>query len=350
MSLRAALAALLLAASPLALPVPAEAQAPAPQAAPRGASPIFDAVRQRDHIRCGVSQGTPGFSVPDSQGVWRGFDVDFCRALAAAVLGDPNKVRFQPYSAAQRFVALQSGEIDVLSRNSTFTFQRDIQLGLEFAAILYYDGAGFLARRQPGLTSARGLDGATVCVQTGTTNELIVADFARAQGIRFTPLVMQNLEEILQALFAGRCDAMNWDRAALAGTRMRAPNPDQFILLPEVLSKEPYSPVVAQGDQRWLEIVRWVAFGLIEAEENGVTAANVDQMMSSSDPTVQRLLGRSGGFGQMLGLDNAWMANAIKASGNWGEIFERNLAPLGIDRGVNRLWSQGGALYAPAFR
>jgi general L-amino acid transport system substrate-binding protein len=351
MTLARLLGAAALAASVLATPALAQAPAPAqPAAAARGATPVFDAVRQRDHIRCGVSQGTPGFSVPDSQGTWRGFDVDFCRALAAAVLGDPNKVRYQPYSAQQRFTALQSGEIDVLARNTTYTFQRDIQLGLEFAAIIYYDGAGFLARRQPGLANARGLDGATVCVQTGTTNELIVADFARANNIRLQPLVMQNLEEILQALFSGRCDAMNWDRAALAGTRMRAPRPDDFVLLPEVLSKEPYSPVVAQGDVRWLEIVRWVAFGLIEAEENGVTAANAERMLASQDPQIQRLLGVTGGFGAMLGLDNRWMYNAIRAGGNWAEIFERNLAPLGIDRGINRLWSQGGTLYAPAFR
>ena len=351
MKLHALLGAAALAFASLTHPAAAQAPTPAPApAAARGATPVFDAVRSRDHIRCGVSQGTPGFSVPDSQGVWRGFDIDFCRALAAAVLGDPNKVRFQPYSAQQRFTALQSGEIDVLARNTTFTFQRDIQLGLEFAAILYYDGAGFLARRQPGLTTSRGLDGATVCVQTGTTNELIVADYARANNIRLQPLVMQNLEEILQALFSGRCDAMNWDRAALAGTRMRAPNPNDFVLLPEVLSKEPYSPVVAQGDVRWLEIVRWVGFALIEAEENGVTSANVERMLASQDPQVQRLLGVSGGFGQMLGLDNRWVFNAIKAVGNWNEVFERNLAPLGIDRGINRLWSQGGTLYAPAFR
>jgi general L-amino acid transport system substrate-binding protein len=334
----ALLGAAVLALATLAAPARAQAPAPAAPAASRGATPVFDAVRARDHIRCGVSQGTPGFSVPDSQGVWRGFDVDFCRALAAAVLGDPNKVRFQPYSAQQRFTALQSGEIDVLSRNTTYTFQRDIQLGLEYGAILYYDGAGFLARRQPGLTSARNLDGATVCVQTGTTNELIVADYARANRIT------------LQALFAGRCDAMNWDRAALAGTRMRAPNPNDFVLLPEVLSKEPYSAVVAQGDVRWLEIVRWVGFALIEAEENGVTQANAERMLASQDPQIQRLLGVSGGFGQMLGLDNRWVFNALRAVGNWNEIFERNLAPLGIDRGINRLWSQGGTLYAPAFR
>lgn len=346
----ALLGAAALALAAIASPARAQAPAPAAPAAARGATPVFDAVRARDHIRCGVSQGTPGFSVPDSQGVWRGFDVDFCRALAAAVLGDPNKVRFQPYSAQQRFTALQSGEIDVLSRNTTYTFQRDIQLGLEYGAILYYDGAGFLARRQPGLTSARNLDGATVCVQTGTTNELIVADYARANRITLQPLVMQNLEEILQALFAGRCDAMNWDRAALAGTRMRAPNPNDFVLLPEVLSKEPYSPVVAQGDVRWLEIVRWVGFALIEAEENGVTQANVERMLTSQDPQIQRLLGVSGGFGQMLGLDNRWVFNALRAVGNWNEVFERNLAPLGIDRGINKLWSQGGALYAPAFR
>jgi general L-amino acid transport system substrate-binding protein len=345
MTLRAALAALL-----LALAAPALAQAPAPQAAPHGASPIFDAVRARDHIRCGVSQGTPGFAVPDSQGVWRGFDVAFCRALAAAVPGDANKLRDQPCAAQQRLGALRSGEIDVLLRNTPFTFQRDIRLGLESALMLSHDGAGFLARRQHGLATMRGLDGATACVQTGATNQRTVADFARANSIRFTPLVRRNPEEVPQTLFAGRRDAMNGDRAALASARMRAPSPDQLILLPEVLSKEPCSPVVAQGDQRWPEIVRWVAFGLIEAEENVVTAANVDQMMSGTDPTVQRLLGVSGGFGQMPGLDDRSMASAIGASGNWAESFARNLAPLGIDRGVNHLWSRGGALDAPAFR
>ncbi|WP_376087352.1 amino acid ABC transporter substrate-binding protein [Roseomonas sp. CCTCC AB2023176] len=329
------------------------AQAPAQPAAPaaqRGATPIFDSVRGRDAIRCGVSQGTPGFSVPGSQGQWTGFDVEFCRALAAAVLGDPNKVRYQPYSAQQRFTALQSGEIDVLSRNTTWTFQRDIQLGLEFVGVAYYDGAGFLARRSPGLERSVQLDGATVCVQTGTTNELIVADFARANRIRLTPLVMQNLEEILQALFSGRCDAFNWDRAALAGTRLRAPNPNDFVLLPEVLSKEPYSPVVAQGDQRWLEIVRWTLFALIEAEENGITQANVDEMLRTPDPQIQRLLGVTGGFGTMMGLSDRWAYNAIKAVGNYGEMFERTLTPMGIDRGVNRLWSRGGLIYAPAMR
>ena len=338
----AGLGAALLAA-PLAL-----AQAPA--APGRGATPVYDAVRARDNLRCGVSQGTPGFSVPGSQGEWVGFDVEFCRALAAAVLGDPNKVRYQPYSAQQRFTAVQSGEIDVLSRNTTWTFQRDIQLGLEFVGVAYYDGAGFLARRSPGLERSVQLDGATVCVQTGTTNELIVADFARANNIRLTPLVMQNMEEIFSALFSGRCDAFNWDRAALAGTRLRAPNPEEFVLLPEVLSKEPYSPVVAQGDQRWLEIVRWTLFALIEAEENGVTRANVDAMLRSPDPQVQRLLGVTGGFGTMLGLSDRWAYNAIKAVGNYGEMFERTLTPMGIERGVNRLWSRGGLIYAPAMR
>lgn len=337
-----------LVAAALLLPGLAEAQAPAPAA--NRSSPTLDGVRSRGYLRCGVSQGTPGFSVPDGQGVWHGFDIDFCHALAAAVLGDPAKVRFTPYSAQARFTALQSGEIDILSRNSTFTFQRDVQLGLEFAAIIYYDGAGFLARRQPGLTSAKQLDGATVCVQTGTTNELVVGDFARTNNITLTPLVMQDMEEILQALFSGRCDAMNWDRGALAGTRMRAPNPDDFVLLPEVLSKEPYSPVVAQGDQRWLEIVRWLAYALIEAEEQGVTQANVDAALTSTNPAIRRLVGNAGDFGEMLGIDNRWVFNAIKAVGNWSELFERNLAPIGIDRGVNRLWSQGGALYAPAFR
>jgi general L-amino acid transport system substrate-binding protein len=332
---------------------PAGAQTSAPAPAPavsRGATPIFDAVKQRDHIRCGVSQGTPGFSAPDSQGRWSGFDVDFCRAVAAAVLGDANKVRYQPYSAQQRFTALQSGEIDILSRNTTWTFQRDIQLGLEFTGIAYYDGAGFLARKQPGLENAKGLDGASVCVQTGTTNELIVADFARANNITLNPLVMQNLEEIFQALFSGRCDAFCWDRAALAGTRLRAPNPDEFVLLPEVLSKEPYSPVVAQGDMRWMEIVRWVLFAMIEAEEQGITSANVQERLNSTDPNTRRLLGVTGDFGAMLGLNNRWAYEAIRQVGNYGEMFERTLTPMGIDRGVNRLWSKGGLIYAPAMR
>ena len=342
------------AAALLLAPGLAAAQAPSPappQPAVRGgASPTFDAVRARDHIRCGVSQGTPGFSTPDSQGRWTGFDVEFCRALAAAVLGDANKVRFQPYSAQQRFTALQSGEIDVLSRNTTWTFQRDIQLGLEYAGVAYYDGAGFLARKQPGLENAKQLDGATVCVQTGTTNELIVADFARANNIRLNPLVMQNLEEIFQSLFNGRCDAFNWDRAALAGTRARAPRPDDFVLLPEVLSKEPYSPVVAQGDQRWLEIVRWTLFALIEAEEQGINSENVGQRLRSPDPSAQRLLGATGGFGTMLGLSDRWAYEAIRQVGNYGEIFARTLTPMGIDRGLNKLWSQGGLIYAPAMR
>ncbi|WP_426956194.1 amino acid ABC transporter substrate-binding protein [Muricoccus radiodurans] len=348
-----------LTAALLALPLAfgaAQAQAPATPAAPgapaatRGATPIYDAVRQRDHIRCGVSQGTPGFSVPDSQGRWVGFDAEFCRALAAAVLGDANKVRFQPYSAAQRFTALQSGEIDVLSRNTTWTFQRDIQLGLEFTGVAFYDGAGFLARRSPGLERSVQLDGASVCVQTGSTNELIVADFARANNITLRPLVFQNLEQIFEALFSGRCDAMNWDRAALAGTRARAPNPNDFILLPEVLSKEPYSPVVAQGDQRWLEIVRWTLFALIEAEEQGITSANVQERLRSADPNVQRLLGVSGGFGTMLGLNDRWAYEAIRQVGNYGEIFDRTLLPMLGERGINRLWSQGGLIYAPAMR
>ena len=350
MTLRARLAAAALALLLASGPAAAQGPAPPAPAARTGSSPTFDAVRARDHIRCGVSQGTPGFSVPDSQGRWSGFDVEFCRALAAAVLGDASKVRFQPYSAQQRFTALQSGEIDVLSRNTTWTFQRDIQLGLEYAGVAYYDGAGFLARKQPGIESGKQLDGATVCVQTGTTNELIVADFARANRITLHPLVMQNLEEIFQSLFNGRCDAFNWDRAALAGTRLRAPKPDDFVLLPDVLSKEPYSPVVIQGDARWLEIVRWTLFALIEAEEQGITSENVGERARSPDPNAQRLLGTTGGFGSMLGLSDRWAYEAVRQVGNYGEIFARTLTPMGIDRGLNRLWNQGGLIYAPAMR
>ena len=339
----------LLLALPLAiLAGPAIPQPTAPAA--RGATPVFDAVRARGHVRCGVSQGVAGFSLPDSRGEWRGFDVDFCRAVAAAVLGDAAAVRFSPYSAQQRFTALQSGEVDLLSRITTVTFQRDVQLGLEFAGIDHYDGAGFLVRRSANLTEARGLAGGTVCVQTGSTNEIIVADFARSERITLRPLVFQTLEEMTQAYFAGRCDAINWDRSALAGLRLRAPNPDEHVLLPDVLSKEPYGPVVAQGDARWLEIVRWTLNALIEAEEQGLTAANVEAALASPSPNTQRLLGVTGGFGTMLGIPDRWAFEAIRQVGNFGEMFERNLTPIGIDRGLNRLWTKGGLMYAAPIR
>ncbi len=345
----ALLAAALLAAAPSG-PAAAQPAPAAPPAAARGATPVFDAVRARGYVRCGVSQGVAGFSLPDSRGAWRGFDVDFCRAVAAAVLGDAQAVRFTPYSAQSRFTALQSGEVDLLSRITTVTFTRDVQLGLEFAGIDHYDGAGFLVRRSANLTEARGLDGGTACVQTGSTNEGIVADFARAERITLRPLVFQSLEEMTQAYFAGRCDAINWDRSALAGLRLRAPNPDEHVLLPDVLSKEPYGPVVAQGDARWLEIVRWTLNALIEAEEQGLTAATVEAALSSPAPNTQRLLGVTGAFGTMLGIPDRWAYEAIRQVGNFGEMFERNLAPIGIDRGLNRSWKQGGLLYSPPFR
>ncbi|MFT8242953.1 amino acid ABC transporter substrate-binding protein [Roseomonas sp. BN140053] len=342
-------------AAALALPLAvtaglAAAQAPAPAPASRSATPVLDAVKARGHLRCGVSQGVAGFSLPDSQGRWNGFDVDFCRAVAAAVFGDADAVRYSPYSAQQRFTALQSGEVDLLSRITTVTFQRDVQLGLEYAGVAHYDGAGFLARKAPGLTEARGLDGGTVCVQAGSTNEVVVADFARANSITLRPLVFQTLEELTQAFFAGRCDAFNWDRSALAGLRLRAPNPDDYVLLSDVVSKEPYGPVVAQGDVRWLEIVRWTLAALIEAEEQGLTSANVEAALNSASPNTQRLLGVSGGFGTMLGIPDRWAFQAIRQVGNFGEMFERNLTPIGIDRGLNRLWNKGGLMYAPPIR
>ncbi|SDB71221.1 general L-amino acid transport system substrate-binding protein [Belnapia rosea] len=328
----------------LALPGVARAQAPAANAN------TFDAVRARGQLVCGVNTGLAGFAQPDSQGVWRGFDVDYCRAVSAAIFGDPNKVRYVPTTAQVRFTALQSGEVDVLSRNTTWTLSRDTALGLDFAATNFFDGQGFMVKSALGVKSAKELEGATICVQPGTTTEQNLSDWARANRIRFTPVVIERLEEIVSAFVAGRCDAYTTDVSGLAATRSAQPKPDDYLILPEVISKEPLAIGVRQGDARFADVVRWTHFLLLSAEEFGITQANVDQMANDPRPEVQRILGKNGELGKMLGLDNLWAVNVIKAVGNYSEVFDRSLKPIGIQRGPNALWTGGGLQYSPPFR
>jgi general L-amino acid transport system substrate-binding protein len=324
--------------------------ATASAAGPRSGTPTLDAVRRRGYVQCGVTTGVAGFSAPDARGEWHGLDVDVCRAIAAAVLGDAQRVRFTPLTAAQRFAVLQSGEIDVLSRITTVTFQRDVQLGIEFPAINWYDGSGFIVRRDSAVRSLRDLDGATICISSGSTNELDVADYFRRNRLHFTPVVMERLDEVTSAYFSGRCDAFTQDRATLAAVRARAPRPDDHVVLPELISKAPFGPGVMADDPRWIEIVRWCVYAMIDAEELGLTSRTADLAFVSGDPNVLRFVGRTGGFGPMLGLDAEWAYRIVKQVGNYGESFERNLKPLGIERGLNRLWSDGGILYAPDLR
>jgi general L-amino acid transport system substrate-binding protein len=307
-------------------------------------------VRRKGFVQCGVSTGVAGFSAPDAQGNWRGLDVDVCRGIAAAVLGDAGKVRYTPLTAAQRFTALQTGEIDVLSRNTTVTFQRDVQLGIEFPAVDWYDGTSFIARRAQGVRSPRDLDGATICLSAGSSNELDVADYFHKNGLRFTAVVMDRYEEVTSAYFSGRCDAIGLDRSTLAALRAHAPRPEEHVVLADVISKAPFGPGVMQNDLRWVEIVRWTVFAMIDAEELGLSSATIDQALASPDPNVQRFVGQSGGFGGMLGLDAQWAFRIVKQVGNYGESFERNIAPLGIERGPNRLWRDGGLFYVPDLR
>ena len=316
------------------------------------AGKTLDAVVARGDVRCGVSTGVAGFAIADSTGNWTGLDADFCRALAAAVLGDGTKVTFVPLSAQQRFTALQSGEVDLLSRNTTWTLTRDASLGLMFAGVTFYDGQGFMVPGDLGVQSAAELDGAEVCVQTGTTTELNLADYFRANDMEFRPVVFESLEESISAFFNGRCQVYTTDRSGLAAIiSTDAPNPDDYVILPETISKEPLGPVVRRGDDAWFTIVKWLVYALIEAEEKGVTQANVASMMESQDPVVKRLLGVSGDMGTKLGLGNAWAVQAIQAVGNYGEIYDRNVVPIGLARtGSNRLWTQGGLMYAMPLR
>jgi general L-amino acid transport system substrate-binding protein len=316
------------------------------------AGKTLDAIKARGTIKCGVNTGLAGFAVADSQGNWTGLDAETCKALAAAVFGDAKKVEFVPLSAQQRFTALQSGEVDVLMRNTTWTLTRDASLGLHFAGVTFYDGQGFMVPKDLGVKSAKELNGAEICVQTGTTTELNLADYFRANGMSFKPVVFENLEESKTAFFNGRCQAYTTDRSGLASIRASdAPDASAYVILPETISKEPLGPVVRRGDDEWFAIVKWLVYALIEAEENGITSANVDQMKESKEPSVQRLLGASGDMGKTLGLDNAWAAQAIKAVGNYGELYARNVEPIGLPReGLNQLWTKGGLMYAMPIR
>jgi len=316
-------------------------------------SPSLERVKKNGFLRCGVNEGLPGFANPDSKGNWSGFDVDFCRALAAVILNDPSKVRFTPTSAKVRFTALQSGEFDILSRNTTWSMSRDVQLGLEFIGVTYYDGQGFLVPKKLKVTSAKQLNGATVCTNTGTTTELNLADYFRSNNLKYKIIAFEKNAEVLAAYDAGRCDAYTTDASGLYAERLKLKKPDDHLILPEIISKEPLGPAINHGDQQWGDVVRWTLFALINAEELGVTSKNVDQMLKSTNPEIRRLLGVEGAFGESLGLTNDFAVRAIKKVGNYGEIFERNVgqgSPLKIKRGLNALWNKGGVLYAPPIR
>ncbi len=314
----------------------------------------LDAVKARGWLACGVSQGLAGFSNPDDKGRWRGIDVDVCRAVAAAVLGAADKVRYNPLSGKERFTALQSGEIDLLSRNTTWTQTRDTALGLNFAGVTYYDGQGFMVRKQLGVKSARELDGAAVCVNAGTTTELNIADYFRTNGMRYKTVVFEKSDEVVAAYDAGRCDVYSTDQSGLYAQMLKLKDRNAHLILPEIISKEPLGPVVRQGDDRWFNIVKWTVFAMINAEELGVTAANVKRLReTTNNPQIRRMLGREGRMGANLGLDADWVVRIIAQVGNYGESFARHLgpaSPLNIERGLNRLWSKGGILYAPPFR
>lgn len=322
--------------------------------APALAQKTLQAAKDRGHVLCGVSQGLPGFSSPDAQGRWSGIDVDFCRAVAAAALGSADKVKFQPLSGKERFTALQSGEVDVLSRNTTWTLGRDTALGLNFAGVIYHDGQGFMVRRKQGVKSAKELNGATACANAGTTTELNVADYFRSNGMQYKLVTFEKSDDAFAAYVKGRCDVYTTDQSGLYAQRVRLDDPDEHLILPEVISKEPLGPAVRHGDDAWFEIVKWTLFALINAEELGVTAANAQQQRTESqNPEVRRLLGSEGDAGKSLGVDADWALKAIQAAGNYGEMFERNLgagSPLKISRNLNALWSKGGILYAPPVR
>ena len=324
-------------------------------ATPAHAGKTIDAIKARGQVICGVNPSLPGFAAADSQGNWTGFDVDVCKAVAATILNDATKVKWTPLNASQRFAALQAGEIDVLSRNTTWTLTRDASLGLNFTGVTYYDGQGFMVTKKSKITSAKQLKGATVCVQSGTTTEKNLADYSKAMKLNMKPVVFETQEATNKAYFTGRCQVYTTDASGLASVRNKeATNPEDHLILPDLISKEPLGPSVRRGDDEWFAIVKWVVFALIEAEEYGITQANVDQMKASStDPVVQRILGTSEDTGKLLGLDKEWAYRAIKAVGNYGEMFERNVGPkstLKLPRGANNLWSKGGLIYAPPVR
>ncbi len=313
----------------------------------------LETVKARGNINCGVGQGTPGFAFPDDKGNWSGLDVDYCRALAAAIFNDPTKVSFKPLTAKERFTALQSGEIDVLSRTTTWTMSRDTAMGLSFTGVMYYDGQGLMVPKKLGVKSAKELNGASVCVATGTSTELNLADYFRLNNMTYKPVVFEKADEVNAAYDSGRCDVYTTDQSGLYAQRLRLKAPNDHVVLPEIISKEPLGPSVRQGDFQWFTLTKWVYFALLNAEEAGVTQKNVDEMMKSNNPEVRRLLGVEGEFGKAIGLDNDWVVKIVKGVGNYGEIYERNVGPetpLKIARGVNNLWSKGGLQYAPPVR
>ena len=319
------------------------------------AGETLDAVKDRDTLRCGVNTGLAGFSIADDAGNWTGLDVEYCRAVAAAVLGDADKVEYTPLSAQQRFTALQTGEIDILSRNTTWTLTRDASLGLHHSGVDFYDGQGFMVPADLNVDSATELDGASVCVQSGTTTELNMSDYFRAHDMDLEPVVFESLSESLSAFFGGRCQVYTTDKSQLASIKsVEAPNPEDYKILPETISKEPLGPMVRRGDDAWFAVSRWVLIALIQAEESGLTSENVDDMKANSEnPMVRRMLGVTGDMGEKLNLDSKWAYRAIKQVGNYGEIYRRNVGPdtpLGLERGVNDLWTEGGLMYAPPIR
>ena len=319
---------------------------------PAGAATL-DSIKGKGVLTCGANTGLAGFGLPDDKGQWTGLDIDVCRAIAAAVFGDSTKVKFVPLDAKNRMPALQSGEVDVLSRNTTWTSSRESTNGFLFAPVTYYDGQGFMVRKKLGVNSAKDLNGASICVQQGTTTELNLADYFRSNGMKFESVAFQSEDETLKAYESGRCDAFTTDASGLYAERLRLINPDEHMVLPEIISKEPLAPAVRQGDDQWFDVVRWTVFAMLDAEEAGVTSKNVDDMLKSEDPNIRRLLGAEGEQGKALGLSNDWAYKIVKQVGNYGEVFDRNVgegSPLKIKRGLNALWNKGGLQYGPPIR
>ncbi|MFZ4531640.1 MAG: amino acid ABC transporter substrate-binding protein [Alsobacter sp.] len=322
-------------------------------AAGAASAQTLDKVKQKGFLQCGSNTGLAGFGVPDEKGVWTGLDVDVCRAIAAAIFNDATKVKYVPLSSKDRFTALQSGEVDVLVRNSTWTLSRDTSLGLNFTGVNYYDGQGFMVRKKLNVNSALELNGASVCTQQGTTTELNLADFFRANKMKYEVVAFASSDETIKAYDAGRCDAFTTDASGLYAERLKLANANDHVVLPEIISKEPLGPAVRHGDDQWMDIVKWVHFGMLNAEELGVSKANLDQMLKSENPEVKRLLGTEGKFGEALGLPNDWVVRIVRLVGNYGESFDRNVgegSPLKIKRGLNALWNKGGLQYAPPVR
>lgn len=314
---------------------------------------ILDDVKAKGYVQCGVTGGVPGFSAPDSNNVWTGLEVDFCRAMAAAIFNDADAVRFTSLTSQERFTALSSGEVDVLSRTTTWTMSRDTQLGISFIGTMFYDGQGFMVREADGIESTLDLSGAAICIESGTTTELNAADYFAANSMEFNTVVFVDQDEVVKAYEDGRCDVYTTDSSALAAERSKFANPAEHIILPEIISKEPLGPVVRAGDAQWFNLARWTYFALLEAEELGVTSANVDEMLGSDNPAIKRLLGVEGDFGTPLGVTKDWAYQIIKTVGNYAETYDRNVGPstpIGLERGLNALWKDGGIQYAPPIR